>query len=66
MRLGDLDRARELLDEAERGLHGDTVFPGDHVRTLIGDEALGIQVAYFIDPDGTNLEITRPKGGFSN
>ncbi|MFC4503824.1 MULTISPECIES: AfsR/SARP family transcriptional regulator [Streptomyces] len=34
--LGDLERARELLDEAERGLHGDTSFPGDHARTLVG------------------------------
>ncbi|MFF5212271.1 BTAD domain-containing putative transcriptional regulator [Streptosporangium sp. NPDC000396] len=36
MRIGDLDRARELLDDAERGLHGDTTFPGDHVRMLVG------------------------------
>ncbi|MFJ3306866.1 BTAD domain-containing putative transcriptional regulator [Streptomyces sp. NPDC086549] len=36
VRLGDLDRARELLDRAERGLHGDTRFPGDHARTLAG------------------------------
>ncbi|MEV4116715.1 BTAD domain-containing putative transcriptional regulator [Nonomuraea sp. NPDC049695] len=36
VRLGDLDRARELLDDAERGLHGDTTFPGDHARTLAG------------------------------
>ncbi|MER5428860.1 BTAD domain-containing putative transcriptional regulator [Streptomyces sp. NPDC002588] len=36
VRLGDLDRARELLDGAERGLHGDTSFPGDHARTLVG------------------------------
>ena len=28
--------------------------------------ALGTQVAYFNDPDGTNLEIIAPKGGFSN
>ncbi|GAA3237679.1 BTAD domain-containing putative transcriptional regulator [Nonomuraea helvata] len=34
--LGDLDRARHLLDDAERGLHGDTTFPGDHARTLVG------------------------------
>ena len=32
--LGDLGRARELLDDAERGLRGDTSFPGDHARTL--------------------------------
>lgn len=36
VRLGDLDRARELLDDAERGLLGDTTFPGDHARTLVG------------------------------
>ncbi|MFI7153848.1 AfsR/SARP family transcriptional regulator [Nonomuraea sp. NPDC050022] len=36
VRLGDLDRARELLDEAERALHGDTRFPGDHARALAG------------------------------
>ncbi|WP_433234931.1 ATP-binding protein [Streptosporangium sp. CA-135522] len=37
VRLGDLDRARELLDDAERGLRGDTTFPGDHARTLVGN-----------------------------
>ncbi|MFB9840042.1 AfsR/SARP family transcriptional regulator, partial [Actinoallomurus acaciae] len=36
MRLGDLDRAGRLLDDAERGLRGDTTFPGDHARTLVG------------------------------
>ncbi|WP_419665082.1 BTAD domain-containing putative transcriptional regulator [Streptomyces sp. 2-1] len=36
VRLGDLDRARELLDRADQGLHGDTTFPGDHGRTLVG------------------------------
>ncbi|MFI6599376.1 BTAD domain-containing putative transcriptional regulator [Nonomuraea sp. NPDC050536] len=36
VRHGDLDRARRLLDNAERGLHGDTTFPGDHGRTLVG------------------------------
>ncbi|WP_244308732.1 BTAD domain-containing putative transcriptional regulator [Streptomyces monomycini] len=36
VRRGDLDRARELLDGAERGLHGGTLFPGDHARTLVG------------------------------
>jgi catechol 2,3-dioxygenase-like lactoylglutathione lyase family enzyme len=30
------------------------------------DDALGTQVAYFNDPDGTNLEIIAPKGGFAN
>ncbi|YCK38332.1 hypothetical protein ACNF49_31040 [Actinomadura sp. ATCC 39365] len=42
IRLGDLDRARALLDETERDLDagrdldGDTTFAGDHVRTLVG------------------------------
>ncbi len=36
VRLGDLERARHLLDDAERGPHGDTTFPGDHARTLVG------------------------------
>nr|QEO73601.1 hypothetical protein [uncultured bacterium] len=34
LRLGDVNRARELLDNAERGVHNDTTFPSDHVRTL--------------------------------
>ncbi|MFI9839230.1 BTAD domain-containing putative transcriptional regulator [Nonomuraea sp. NPDC051941] len=37
LRHGDLDRARQLLDDAERGLHGDATFPGDHVRTLVSN-----------------------------
>jgi hypothetical protein len=36
IRLGELDRARDLLDDATRGLHGQTTFPSDHVRTLLG------------------------------
>ncbi|MEU6431820.1 hypothetical protein ABZ860_38475 [Microbispora sp. NPDC046973] len=45
VRLGDLDRARELLDEAERGLHGDRAFPGDHVRTLVA----GVRVSLCLE-----------------
>ncbi|MEV4994467.1 BTAD domain-containing putative transcriptional regulator [Streptomyces niveus] len=37
VRLGDLDRARGLLDDAERALRGEATFPGDHVRTLLGN-----------------------------
>uniref|UniRef100_UPI00053967AE ATP-binding protein n=1 Tax=Kitasatospora sp. MBT63 TaxID=1444768 RepID=UPI00053967AE len=37
VRLGDLDRARELLDGAERNLDGDSPFPGDHTRTLLSN-----------------------------
>ncbi|WP_404189484.1 AfsR/SARP family transcriptional regulator [Streptomyces tauricus] len=43
VRLGDLDRARDLLDGAERGLYADPppsagarAFPGDHARALVG------------------------------
>ncbi|MEV7140305.1 AfsR/SARP family transcriptional regulator [Streptomyces tauricus] len=43
VRLGDLDRARDLLDGAERGLYADLppsagarAFPGDHARALVG------------------------------
>ncbi|WP_410565758.1 AfsR/SARP family transcriptional regulator [Amycolatopsis sp. cmx-4-61] len=36
IRLGDLDRAGALLDDAERGLLGDTAFPADHARALVG------------------------------
>ncbi|RKN52214.1 VOC family protein [Micromonospora costi] len=28
-------------------------------------DALGTQVAYFNDPDGTNLELIAPRGGFA-
>ncbi|MDI5975703.1 BTAD domain-containing putative transcriptional regulator [Amycolatopsis magusensis] len=34
VRLGDLTRAGGLLDDAERGLRGDTAFPADQARTL--------------------------------
>ncbi|RSM85727.1 AfsR/SARP family transcriptional regulator [Kibdelosporangium aridum] len=35
VRLGDLDRVPELLDNAERGLHGETTFLGGHAQTLV-------------------------------
>uniref|UniRef100_UPI003EBA4C1E ATP-binding protein n=1 Tax=Amycolatopsis kentuckyensis TaxID=218823 RepID=UPI003EBA4C1E len=35
VRLGELDEAAVLLDDAERRLLGDTGFPSDHARTLI-------------------------------
>ncbi|MEU7862233.1 BTAD domain-containing putative transcriptional regulator [Nonomuraea sp. NPDC049141] len=37
VRRGDLDRARELLDDADRALRGDTTFPGHHARALAGN-----------------------------
>ncbi|MEF3113984.1 hypothetical protein [Streptomyces chrestomyceticus] len=45
VRRGDLDRARELLDDAERGLRGGTLFPGDHARTLVGS----VRAAYCLE-----------------
>ncbi|MBP2326507.1 putative ATPase/DNA-binding SARP family transcriptional activator [Kibdelosporangium banguiense] len=47
VRLGDLDRARELINNAERALHGDTTFPGDHARTL----ASGVQASLCLKTD---------------
>ncbi|MEU5700424.1 BTAD domain-containing putative transcriptional regulator [Streptomyces aurantiacus] len=44
VRLGDLDRARELLDAADRGLRGDTPFPGDHTRTLVGSARTSLRL----------------------
>jgi catechol 2,3-dioxygenase-like lactoylglutathione lyase family enzyme len=45
-------------------------FLGDDYTFLTGEvepaEALGTQVAYFNDPDGTNLEIICPEGGLAN
>ena len=45
VQLGDLDQARELLDSAERGMHGDTTFPGDHTRTLVGSARASLCLA---------------------
>ncbi|MFF0155848.1 hypothetical protein [Micromonospora sp. NPDC005203] len=38
-----------------------------HLRRRRGEPAaaVGTEVAYSNDPDGTNLEIIAPKGGFS-
>ncbi|MGX6604955.1 BTAD domain-containing putative transcriptional regulator [Micromonosporaceae bacterium Da 78-11] len=36
LRVGDLDRARELVELAEEGMSGETSFAGDHGRALIG------------------------------
>lgn len=45
-------------------------FLGDDYTFAAGEvtpeDALGTQVAYFNDPDGTNLEIIAPRGGFAN
>ncbi|MFG3258657.1 BTAD domain-containing putative transcriptional regulator [Streptomyces sp. NPDC048172] len=57
LRHGDLVRARELLDRAERGLRGDSPFPGDHARTLAGSAraALCLETG---DPAGAEKALT--------
>lgn len=51
VRLGELDRARELLDTAERGLRDEAAFPGDHVRTMLGSVRASLRLALG-DPAG--------------
>ncbi|WP_242882169.1 VOC family protein [Actinomadura litoris] len=60
----DFDGVHRRMEEAGYGFLGDdyTFVAGE----VTPDEALGTQVAYFNDPDGTNLEIIRPRGGFAN
>lgn len=45
-------------------------FLGDDYTFIEGEvtpkAALGTRVAYFNDPDGTNLEIIEPKGRFAS
>ncbi|MEU2132230.1 VOC family protein [Streptomyces sp. NPDC018352] len=45
-------------------------FLGDDYTFIAGEvtpeAALGTKVAYFNDPDGTNLEIIQPEGGFAS
>ncbi|MGW6495686.1 AfsR/SARP family transcriptional regulator [Nonomuraea angiospora] len=45
VRLGDLNRAGDLLDDAERGLLGGTAFPADHARTLVGSARAALCLA---------------------
>jgi ATP/maltotriose-dependent transcriptional regulator MalT len=45
IRLGDLERAGELLDDADRGLLGDTAFPADHAQTLVASTRAGLRLA---------------------
>ncbi|MFB7615052.1 BTAD domain-containing putative transcriptional regulator [Kitasatospora sp. NPDC056181] len=58
VRLGDLDRARELLDGAERGLDGDSPFPGDHARTLVGSVRASLYLATD-DPAGAEQALAK-------
>ncbi|MEV8347620.1 BTAD domain-containing putative transcriptional regulator [Streptomyces niveus] len=57
VRLGDLDRARGLLDDAERALRGEATFPGDHVRTLLGNVRASLCLELG-DPAGAARSLT--------
>lgn len=59
----DFDAVYQRMKEAGYGFLGDdyTFLAGE----VTPEAALGTQVAYFNDPDGTNLEIIHPKGGFA-
>ncbi|MFI6279787.1 BTAD domain-containing putative transcriptional regulator [Streptomyces sp. NPDC050988] len=59
VRLGDLDRARGLLDKAERdGPHKDCPFPGDHGRTLLGSARASLCLATG-DPAGAARALAK-------
>jgi hypothetical protein len=45
VRLRDLDRAGDPLDDAERGLLGDTAFPADRAWTLVGNARAALCLA---------------------
>ncbi|MEV7676066.1 MULTISPECIES: VOC family protein [unclassified Streptomyces] len=63
-RVDDLDAVHRRMEEAGYDFLGDpyTFLAGE----VTPDAALGTKVAYFNDPDGTNLEIIEPEGGFAN
>ncbi|TYK43516.1 VOC family protein [Actinomadura decatromicini] len=62
-KVDDFDAVYQRMKDAGYGFLGDdyTFIAGE----VTPEAALGTQVAYFNDPDGTNLEIIRPKGGFA-
>ncbi|MFE5332432.1 VOC family protein [Embleya sp. NPDC056575] len=62
-RVDDFDAMYGRMKEAGYGFLGDdyTFIAGE----VTPDAALGTKVAYFNDPDGTNLEIIEPRGGFA-
>ena len=64
LKVDDFDTVYRRMKEAGYDFLGEdyTFIAGE----VTPDAALGTQVAYFNDPDGTNLEIIRPEGGFSN
>ncbi|MFI9785456.1 VOC family protein [Kitasatospora sp. NPDC051984] len=63
-RVDDFDAVLGRMKEAGYGFLGDdyTFLAGE----VTPESALGTKVAYFNDPDGTNLEIIQPKGGFAS
>lgn len=64
LKVDDFDAVYRRMKDAGYDFLGDdyTFIKGE----VTPDAALGTKVAYFNDPDGTNLEIIEPKGGFAN
>lgn len=63
-RVDDFDAVYQRMKAAGYGFLGDDyMFIAGEVTP---DAALGTKVAYFNDPDGTNLEIIAPQGGFAS
>ncbi|MFF4919815.1 VOC family protein [Kitasatospora xanthocidica] len=64
LRVDDFDAVYTRMKDAGYDFLGDdyTFIEGE----VTPDAALGTRVAYFNDPDGTNLEIIRPEGGFAS
>ncbi|MFE7592811.1 VOC family protein [Kitasatospora sp. NPDC057512] len=64
LRVDDFDAVYSRMKDAGYDFLGDdyTFIEGE----VTPNAALGTQVAYFNDPDGTNLEIIRPEGGFAS
>ncbi|WP_147403853.1 VOC family protein [Nocardia panacis] len=63
LRVDDFDAVYRRMKEAGYSFLGEdyTFIAGE----VTPEAALGTKVAYFNDPDGTNLEIIQPKGGFA-
>ncbi|MFE7191531.1 VOC family protein [Kitasatospora sp. NPDC057541] len=64
LRVDDFDAVYRRMKEAGYDFLGDdyTFIAGE----VTPEAALGTKVAYFNDPDGTNLEIIQPEGGFAS
>ncbi|WP_367430239.1 VOC family protein [Streptomyces celluloflavus] len=63
LRVDGFDAVHRRMKEAGYAFLGDdyTFIAGE----VTPEAALGTKVAYFNDPDGTNLEIIQPEGGFA-